>query len=485
MRFFYLLFLLISAQHVVGQKYAIGYDFTSNFYYLQDIRTGICDTTPYDNITWTKGFYLLEQQGKHGLLNNQGDTLIPFDADDIIILYDFIRVFYISKPLNERYEIYDLDFKLQFKNSSKHRHVGEYFILGQNGMLGVVNESLEVVIPYQFSDIIIYIGASGKYRFLCRKGSEEGVWDANGEVLIPFTKQILSIVNHVPIKYGTLEEYQRPPYIVVGQYSEPMTFGVYDENGKLVIPPIYENIYSSFQNETFCVQKNGKFGYINAKNKIVIPFQYDSALPFRNGKASVEFNGKFGVIDIHHNIVIPFDSYSNHFIFRNGISVFSKQEGKEGLIDSTGQVIQPPLYKSIVYVESQDYYRCMSNGTFILDRNGKTVLTQAYERVASIRKPTQDPTFDSNTKFLVSKNGKFGVIDAKENVIIDLKYDWITEHDCILTYTYNKLHGLLSETFEIISEPQYVAMRVNSNMWISVVDQEGKQYILDLNGHKI
>ena len=34
-------------------------------------------------------------------------------------------------------------------------------------------------------------------------------------------------------------------------------------------------------------KKNGKWGFINTSNEVIIPFQYDNALSFSNGKAIV------------------------------------------------------------------------------------------------------------------------------------------------------------------------------------------------------
>ena len=35
------------------------------------------------------------------------------------------------------------------------------------------------------------------------------------------------------------------------------------------------------------VKKNGKYGYINKKGKLIIPLIYEKALPFKNNKAII------------------------------------------------------------------------------------------------------------------------------------------------------------------------------------------------------
>lgn len=69
--------------------------------------------------------------------------------------------------------------------------------------------------------------------------------------------------------------------------------------GQIVIPPIYEIDYSgwSFNEGLIPVKKDGKYGYINEHNQIVIPFSYDKAFAFSEGFAVVQRYGKYGYVD--------------------------------------------------------------------------------------------------------------------------------------------------------------------------------------------
>ena len=72
-------------------------------------------------------------------------------------------------------------------------------------------------------------------------------------------------------------------YMQGGPYSEGFTvmrdwqrkYGCFDDRGKTVIPFQYDNMRR--YNEGLCaVELNGKWGYINKQNEVVIPFIYDS-----------------------------------------------------------------------------------------------------------------------------------------------------------------------------------------------------------------
>lgn len=70
-------------------------------------------------------------------------------------------------------------------------------------------------------------------------------------------------------------------------------------SGQIVIPCIYEINYNgwTFSEGVIPVKKDGKYGYINESNQIIIPFVYDEADAFSEGFAVVQRYGKYGYID--------------------------------------------------------------------------------------------------------------------------------------------------------------------------------------------
>lgn len=106
------------------------------------------------------------------------------------------------------------------------------------------------------------------------------------------------------------------PLVYVGStdasfdFAQGGTIGYVDMNGTEIIPPVYTNKNKSayfdfsshpyiyeFQEGLFNLCKDGKWGYVDEKQKVVIPFQYEWASPFRNGKAKVTLNGEEYYID--------------------------------------------------------------------------------------------------------------------------------------------------------------------------------------------
>ena len=69
-------------------------------------------------------------------------------------------------------------------------------------------------------------------------------------------------------------------------------------------------------------KKNGKYGFINPKNEIVIPIEYDMIgdFGFKFGICIVEKDGRCGFIDKDNNFVIPLMYGVSSNEFKEGIA---------------------------------------------------------------------------------------------------------------------------------------------------------------------
>ena len=119
-----------------------------------------------------------------------------------------------------------------------------------------------------------------------RKNNRYGLVNTNGEFTIPC--EYTFIANWVDNK---------TQYVIIEINGKA---GVADKaTGQVVIPPIYEIEFDgwSFKEGLIPVKKDGKFGYINEHNQIIIPFIYDDASAFSEGFAVVMLYGKYGYVD--------------------------------------------------------------------------------------------------------------------------------------------------------------------------------------------
>ncbi|MDP4240846.1 MAG: WG repeat-containing protein [Bacteroidota bacterium] len=103
----------------------------------------------------------------------------------------------------------------------------------------------------------------------------------------------------------------------------------------------------------FCQHK--KRGYINANTgKIVIEAKYDYAWAFAEGVGAVVLNGKLGFIDSTEHLVIPYKfTYSGEkeknvdHVFSGGYCTATNSQGRQGVINKRGEWVISPQYDYI------------------------------------------------------------------------------------------------------------------------------------------
>ncbi len=217
--------------------------------------------------------------GKVGVINKAGKVLLPCIYDDVDE-YDFDDEDdkYVQVRLNGKYGLVDKSGKeflvckydsieaMPFIDDEKFCHVW----IGKG--LGLVNEKGEEVIPTQYS-------------YIC-----SGDYDKEGEIdYIRVTKGGTFFKAYAPYqggKWGLYSLKQRKEAVLcqfdyIDAYSEG-TF-VFIEGG--------EFDYKTFK------QIGGKYGYAAlADGKILIPAQYERALPFKDGVAQAMKNGQMSLL---------------------------------------------------------------------------------------------------------------------------------------------------------------------------------------------
>ena len=68
------------------------------------------------------------------------------------------------------------------------------------------------------------------------------------------------------------------------------------------------------------VSQNDKYGYIDKKGKVVIPFKYTYLGSLSEGLIGAELNGKFGYLDRTGKVIIPF-KFGTFNNFQNGVAL--------------------------------------------------------------------------------------------------------------------------------------------------------------------
>jgi hypothetical protein len=168
-------------------------------------------------------------------------------------------------------------------------------------------------------------------------------------------------------------------------------YGFYDKDQNLVIPAEYD-FATTFTDGYSEVRQDKKYGYIDKTGKVIVPIKYDDIINYnqalQKGEAvKVELNDKKGLISIRGEIVSP--KYDAIASFANGLAKV-ELNGKSGFIDQSGRVVIPIKYQS----------------AYGPDKFG----------LIEVMLEKRDGVNDSNDK------QKYGAIDKAGTIIIPLKY---------------------------------------------------------------
>jgi sporulation protein YlmC with PRC-barrel domain len=313
------------------------------------------------------------RNGKSGLLDNSGNEASPF-------LYD--KVF----PMTNRKAV-----------------------VSYQGNMGIINDLGHwVITPYK-DQLMLY----DRYIFY-KQGTQSGLLDFSGEVLYQTQKELHPTDNNFVISHD-LDGYQ-----VLNSLGELLTSNHYDsvysihsdmlalqENGKYFLfrpttndmlnTPENTEILGSFAEGAITAKIEGQWGFISEQGLLTIANRYEAVNPFSEGLAAVKLIGKWGVINRKEEIVIQ-PAYDSISPFYGGLSVVYAR-GQMGMMDKSGHPVLETRYDRIE--RHENYILISSAGLFgLADARGSLVRSPQFDSIET----------SDGTHFIVSKNGKFGVV---------------------------------------------------------------------------
>ena len=245
-----------------------------------------------------------------------------------------------------------------------------------------------------------------------------------------------------------------------------------------------------------------KRGYINAKNgEIVIDAEqndYRKAWVFSEGIAAVMKDGKIGFINAQNEVVIPFQfDYSDKcrmwdfgYLFHDGYCIMTNKDGDLGLIDKSGNWVVEPSYDE-VWAPHESGYRIIVKDSKhgVLDSMCNVVYSAEYGYV--------DVLSDG---FILTNGGKKWQVDFEGNVVRPFMFDAtyylnypIGYDDCgdikyafadYVKYQVSASYGIMNRsTGEPITPAIYSDINMLSKDLFEVrCPNAGECYLLDVNG---
>jgi len=268
----------------------------------------------YQSINYSEDskLLILQKDGRYGVTDLNGKQILSVDYEQIRIPGNYIIAIKDGKQV-----IFDLagtqKENLAYTNILKTENENYNITVDKNDKYGVINKDGNILIgnkynyiQYLYDNYFIVGGETGKSGIINDKGEE-----------------ILTIKYEVIQKLDKNNIVQAMVGNVLELYSKEMNNIVSMENGKIEINDNYIKVYSSnqttyvsndgtlktnfeiFNNNIFASEREGKWGFVDKDNNVVVDYQYDKVTEVNElGFAGIKKDGKWGVIDGKANIIL-------------------------------------------------------------------------------------------------------------------------------------------------------------------------------------
>lgn len=308
----------------------------------------------YDSIIPASESYVVNYLGSWGQVDLNGDWLITPYYEEVIAYHD---VFVARRGKSYSYF---------HKGVETHKTVfapldtlGQFIIIDDGfDNLGLVDERGRILISPEFETVNRWS------NYLELRGSDYAMFlKDDGQIVLDKEAGIQEIDG-----YGDL-------YFKVKKGNR---WGFIDKQGRLRIANRYSQC-KNFSEGMAAISLRGRWGFIDKSESLVVQPYYDQVYPFFKGYAIVGVDGKYGIIDMQGNEVVNIKWPSINPL-RTENYTFQDDQGKVGLISSTGQVILQPNYDTIDDLEK---YLVVSQFGIkgVLSGKGEEILPLVFKEV--------------------------------------------------------------------------------------------------------
>jgi hypothetical protein len=372
---------------------------------------------------------------------------------------------------------------------------GEYGRILANGKWGLINNAGKVLLEPKY-DLIYNLKNGVTVAVL---NGKRAYVDANGKILTPFSfDKAYHFFNDLALvqqggKFGLLNKAGK--LVVDFTLKSADNFGRFTvaesetEPGRLVLNAAGETIarvdscYDYGAKDTLIAMKNGKFGVIDLKGREVIPFDYISIQRAGGGfhVARVDM-AKTAVLDktgsvIYESSGLPIVGYNHGLAL-----VYDKQKRMYGAIDIAGNEIFAAEY---AFISMDDF------GS-VAARSGKwgnsTIVLLNLNTGAKTSLECNSLSFfdDNGLAIMSARNGKAGVVDRDEKIIVDPQFDFISAYsEELAAVRVGDKWGYIDTKGKVAVQPQFdLAWGFSEGLAVVRVGpvEGGKRGYIDKNG---
>ena len=428
-------------------------------------------------------YFVLKSGEKYGVIDTKGNIVIeakydsvkiPNPSKDIFVCYTEDKTKILNSNNSEILTQYGQVEPIKLKNVASDL-IYEKSVLSykENDKMGIINFEGKKLTEAIYDSIESLTYKEGE--LITKKDNKCGIININGYTVID------NLYDNISSDLFNSEE-TKAGYIVENKSDDGIKYGYIDNLGELKLEVEYNEILRINNNDFvyLIARKNGQYGVLkNYEN--IIDFSYQEIEYNSENEIFILQKGvKFGAASLDGSIVIPVE---NNDLEIKGIYIYAQKGNENSVYNSKGQKQEIDFNTTITKTQSEKYNIKIQNQNSkniygVIDQNGKQVIPDKYLYME----------YAYGDYFIAcGENGKLGVIDANDNVIIDLQYDLvqkINDRNVIqILDVESKITSIYSSNMKKTLEMKNARINVKDD-YIKIYSEENMEY-LDNEGNLI
>lgn len=424
------------------------------------------------------GYYTVYENGKWGVINGKGETVIKPTYNEMIIIpnktkdvfittynVDFKDETYKSKAFNAKgddlFKNYDkVDAIVNYNKQNSLFYYDNCLKVEKNGKYGLIDFSGKQLIDCLYDDIVPvpYL----KNSLITIKDDKKGLISSTGAVII--NNEYTDIV-------GLTDAYE-DGYIVKNNDGK---YGVIGTNKKILVPAEYAEVKNVHSGDFYIVKKDEKLLVFDSSNDSEKELKADDIKSVNGNYIIVKKDSKYGLVNTSGEEVLEAKYQDLEFAFSD--YYVAKLDDKFGVINYNDEEKIEFKYDNLVYRSDASFLQgdiAGEENSDLIDRNFEVKLSgiiseinvsKGYMKVRledqykfynfKFEEKEEKDLFPENTLFLDKKDGKYGYKNKDGIVIVNYIYDDATQQN---EYGYvavkqNGKWGAMDKDGKVIVEP--------------------------------
>ena len=453
--------------------------------------------------TVANGYFSVYTNGKWGVINSRGETVIEPQYDEAIIVPDQTKAVFVctydvdytnntykSRVINDKNEEiitgYDTIQVLENYDSSNNLwYENDVLLVSQQGKYGLVDFTGRVLLTCEYDSIETLKGVTNS--LVTEKEGKLGLVDNIGSVIL---ENIYKEIEPISDQYEN-------GYIVTNEDNQK---GVIKNDKTVLVQVQYDDIKPMNGDGRYVVQEDDEWKIIDSEGNEYLAGAFDDVVSINGNNVIVEIDNQYGIMTLSGETRIQAKyqnmsyAFSDNYIFR--------ENNKYGVINLAGEEVLEPTYDSLIYRSDDGFLEGSKSDTVDTDFIGNDFTVKVSGILSEINTPdgymkirtngeykyynfrfeekTNRELLTGNTLFLDQKDGKYGYVNKDGVVVVDYIYDDAKEQNAFGYASVKKdgLWGCINSQGEEVVTPTYT---LENNSLIEFINQWYRGEDLNLN----